>query len=56
MGKKKESAAYLKKLQRDGVDVTPFIPSKNPFVRFWDWLSGIPRDIRAFFISAKCAN
>lgn len=56
MGKKKERAAYLKKLQRDGVDITPLIPSKNLFVRFWEWLSGIPRDIRHFLMNAKCAN
>lgn len=53
MGKKKERAAYLKKLQRDGVDITPLIPSKNLFVRFWEWLSGIPRDIRHFFNERK---
>ena len=56
MGKKKEWEAYLEELQQDGIDITPLIPSKNLFVRFWGWLSGIPRDIHDFSMSAKCAN
>ena len=49
MSKKKEWGDCLEELQQDGVDITPLVPSKNPFVRFGDWLSGIPRDIRHFF-------
>lgn len=56
MGKKKANGYNNAKLQEEGIGIVPAVPSKNPFVRFWDWLSGIPRDIRAFFISAKCAN
>ena len=53
MGKKKANCYNNAKLQGEGIGIVPAVPSKNLFVRFWDWLRDIPRAIHDFFNDLK---
>ncbi len=46
--KKQDQDDFVTKMQEQGIDVISEPPSKNPFKRFWEWLTGIPRDVKWF--------
>lgn len=50
MGRKKKQYQddFVTKMKEQVIDVISEPPSKNPFKRFWEWLTGIPRDVKWF--------
>ena len=46
--KKQDQNDFVTKMEEKGVNVIGYQPTKNPFKRFWEWLTGIPRDIKWF--------
>ncbi len=46
--KKQDQNDFVTKMEEKGVNVIGYQPTKNPFKRFWEWLTGIPRDVKWF--------
>ena len=46
--KKQDQDDFVTKMKEQVIDVISEPPSKNPFKRFWEWLTGIPRDVKWF--------
>lgn len=50
MSKEKEQDQndFVTKMEEKGIHAISYQPTKNPFKRFGEWLTGIPRDVKWF--------
>lgn len=47
--KKQDQDDFVAKMKEQGINVIDESTTRNPFKRFWEWLAGIPRDIKWAF-------
>ena len=47
--KRQEQDEFFVKMGERGIEITSYLPSKNPFKRFWEWLIDVLRDYQSLY-------